>query len=148
MNAVNTLAAVKQHLVGLKMAAALEVLDSVLNQVESNQLSTLEALDCLLAEEYTRRETRRIRAQLLTSRLTLAELSFIDRCQTVHLLGPPGVGKSHLAVALGVSAVKARKSVYFTTLTELITTLTQAERAGSLKHRLRYINRGRSADRR
>ena len=164
MSAVSTLEAVKQHLVCLKMAAALEVLDSVLDQVERQQLSTLEALDCLLAEEYTRRETRRIRAQLLTSRLTrvktlesfdfsfqpsldrnriltLAELSFIDRRQTVHLLGPPGVGKSHLAVALGVAAVKAHKSVYFTTLTELITSLTQAERAGSLKSRLRYINR-------
>ena len=66
MNAVSTLEAVKQHLVCLKMAAALEVLDSVLDQVERQQLSTLEALDCLLAEEYT----RRIRAQLLTSRLT------------------------------------------------------------------------------
>ena len=70
MSAVSTLEAVKQHLVCLKMAAALEVLDSVLDQVERQQLSTLEALDCLLAEEYTRRETRRIRAQLLTSRLT------------------------------------------------------------------------------
>ena len=70
MNAVSTLEAVKQHLVNLKMAAALEVLDNVLDQVERQQLSTLEALDCLLAEEYTRRETRRIRAQLLTSRLT------------------------------------------------------------------------------
>ena len=40
-----------------------------------------------------------------------------------------------------MNAVKAHKSVYFTTLTELITSLTQAERAGSLKSRLRYINR-------
>ena len=121
-------------------------------------------LDRLLGEEYTRREARRFRAQLLTSRLTrvktlesfdfsfqpsldrnriltLAELSFIDRCQTVHLLGPPGVGKSHLAIALGVNAVKARKSVYFATLTELITSLAQAQRAGTLKTRLRFINR-------
>ena len=164
MTAVSTLEQVKQHLVHLKMAAALEVLDSILDQVERQQLSTLEALDRLLSEEYTRRETRRIRAQLMTSRLTrvktlesfdfsfqpsldrnriltLAELSFIDRCQTVHLLGPPGVGKSHLAIALGVNAVKAHKSVYFTTLTELIATLTQAQRAGSLTARLRYINR-------
>ena len=164
MSAVSTLDAVKQHLVHLKMAAALEVLDSVLDQVERQQLSTLEALDCLLSEEYTRREARRVRAQMLTSRLTrvktlesfdfsfqpsldrnriltLAELSFIDRCQTVHLLGPPGVGKSHLAIALGVNAVKAHKSVYFTTLTELITSLTQAQRAGTLDTRLRFINR-------
>ena len=117
MTAVSTLEQVKQHLVHLKMAAALEVLDSVLDQVERQQLSTLEALDRLLGEEYTRRETRRVRAQLMTSRLTrvktlesfdfsfqpsldrnriltLAELSFIDRCQTVHLLGPPNSARA------------------------------------------------------
>ena len=110
MNAVNTLAAVKQHLVGLKMAAALEVLDSVLNQVESNQLSTLEALDCLLAEEYTRRETRRIRAQLLTSRLTQ-----FKTLESFDFSFQPSLDRNRI--------------------------LTQAERAGSLKSRLRYINR-------
>lgn len=73
--------------------------------------------------------------------LTLAELDFIDRKQTVHFLGPPGVGKSHLAIALGVEAVKAAKSVYFTTLSELITSLTKSEREGSLASRLRFINR-------
>ena len=160
----STLDRVKQHLVDLKMSSALEVLDGLLRRVERDELSTLEALESLLAEENTIRETRRIRAQLMTSRLTniktlesfdfsfqpsldrnriltLAELGFIDRCETVHLLGPPGVGKSHLAVALGVAAVKARKSVYFTTLAELISTLTKAERAGTLRNRLRYINR-------
>lgn len=164
MNMLSTLDRVKQHLVDLKMPSALEVLDGILGRVERDELTTLEALDTLLAEENSLRETRRIRAQLMTSRLTniktleafdfsfqpsldrnriltLAELSFIERHQTVHLLGPPGVGKSHLAVALGVTAVKARKSVYFTTLAELIATLTQAERAGTLTNRLRYINR-------
>ena len=70
MTALSTLEQVKQHLVHLKMAAALEVLDNVLDQVERQQLSTLEALDRLLGEEYSRRETRRVRAQLMTSRLT------------------------------------------------------------------------------
>jgi DNA replication protein DnaC len=73
--------------------------------------------------------------------LTLAELDFIERKQTVHFLGPPGVGKSHLAIALGVAAVKAGKSVYFTTLTELIASLMKAEREGNLPARLRFINR-------
>ena len=48
--------------------------------------------------------------------LTLAQLGFIARCEVVHFLGPPGTGKSHLAIALGVEAVKAGKSVYFCTL--------------------------------
>ncbi len=46
-----------------------------------------------------------------------------------------------MAIALGVQAVKAKKSVYFTTLAELIATLTKAEREGSLASRLRFINR-------
>jgi DNA replication protein DnaC len=164
MNAVTTLQRVKQHLVDLKMASALEVLDGIVGRLERNEISSLEALESLLAEENTLRESRRIRAQLMTSRLTniktlgsfdfsfqptldrnriqtLAELGFIERHQTVHLLGPPGVGKSHLAIALGVAAVKAKRSVYFTTLAELIATLTKAEREGSLASRLRYVNR-------
>jgi DNA replication protein DnaC len=157
MNAVTTLQRVKQHLVDLKMASALEVLDGIVGRLERNEISSLEALESLLAEENTLRESRRIRAQLMTSRLTniktlgsfdfsfqptldrnriqtLAELGFIERHQTVHLLGPPGVGKSHLAIALGVEAVKAKKSAYFTTLAK-------AEREGSLASRLRYVNR-------
>lgn len=164
MNTVTTLQRVKQHLVDLKMASALEVLDGIVARLERNEISSLEALEGLLAEENTLRESRRIRAQLMTSRLTtiktlesfdfsfqptldrnriqtLAELGFIERHQTVHLLGPPGVGKSHLAIALGVAAVKAKRSVYFTTLAELIATLTKAEREGSLASRLRYVNR-------
>lgn len=164
MSAQTTVDSVRQLLVDLKMASALEALGNVLQRVERNEISTLEALDALLAEENVTRETRRIRAQLMTARLTtlktiesfdfsfqpsldrnriltLAQLSFIDRCQTVHLLGPPGVGKSHLAIALGVAAVRGRRSVYFTTLAELIATLSKAEREGNLASRLRYINR-------
>lgn len=73
--------------------------------------------------------------------MTLAELSFIDRHQTIHLLGPPGVGKTHLATALGVLAVKSGMGVYFSTLADLIASLTKAERENILAHRLRWINR-------
>ena len=48
--------------------------------------------------------------------MALAELEFIDRSEVVHFLGPPGTGKSHLSLALGVEAVKAGRSVYFTPL--------------------------------
>ena len=52
--------------------------------------------------------------------LALAQLEFVERKQCVHLLGPPGTGKSHLAIALGVEAVRAGKSVYMATLAELV----------------------------
>ena len=44
------------------------------------------------------------------SNAALAQLDFIRRRETVHFLGPPGTGKSHLATALGVAAVKAGKA--------------------------------------
>ena len=62
----------------------------------------------------------------------LAQLDFIRRAEVIHFLGPPGTGKSHLATALGVAAVKAGRSVYRATLADLITALSQAEREGRL----------------
>jgi DNA replication protein DnaC len=73
--------------------------------------------------------------------MALAELDFIDRAEVVHFLGPPGTGKSHLAVALGVAAVKAGKSVYRCTLAELIEALSRAEREGRLVEKIRFYSR-------
>jgi len=164
MNAPSVLARVRQHLVQLKLAGSLEILDDTMSRVEQGQLSVLEAIDVLLSDECANRETRRIKAARMSSRLTqiktlesfdfsfqpgldrnriltLAQLGFIERHQSVHFLGPPGVGKSHLALALGMEAIKAGKTVYYTSLTDLITTLAKAEREGNLATRVRYFNR-------
>lgn len=162
--ATTALERVRQHLVGLKMSRALEALDASVRRLEQGELSALELLDELLGEEQLTRETRRIKSSLMTARLTriktlegfdfgfqpsldrnrilaLAQLDFITRGEVVHLLGPPGTGKSHLAVALGVEAVKAGKSVYFGTLAEILTSLVKAEREGKLANRISYITR-------
>lgn len=72
-------------------------------------------------------------------------LSFVDQIvqqrQCVHFLGPPGTGKSHLAVALGVEAIKAGKSVYFSTLAELVDSLRKAEREGRVRERVKFLSR-------
>ncbi|BBC02275.1 DNA replication protein DnaC [Bradyrhizobium elkanii USDA 61] len=137
---------VKKSLVALKMPRALEILDTTLRRVEQGEVTWIEALDQLLIEELTLRDNRRVSTALRMSRLTtvktlagfdfafqpsldrnrilaLAELKFIDRAEVVHLLGPPGTGKSHLATALAVEAVKAGKSVAFATLADIVTTL-------------------------
>jgi DNA replication protein DnaC len=70
-----------------------------------------------------------------TGILALAQLEFIDRDEVIHFLGPPGTGKSHLATALGVEAVKAGRGVYFSSLADIVSTLAKAEREGQLRDR-------------
>jgi chromosomal replication initiation ATPase DnaA len=68
-------------------------------------------------------------------------LEFINRSEVVHFLGPPGTGKSHPSLALGVQAVKAGRSVYFTPLSDLISALAKAEREGTLREKIRFFCR-------
>jgi DNA replication protein DnaC len=155
---------IRRHLVALKMPTAIERLDALVQRFEQGQINPYELLEQLLAEERHLRENRRIKMALLTARLTtlktlesfdfsfqpsidrnrilsLAQLQFIERREVVHFLGPPGTGKSHLAVALGLEAVKIGKSVYFTTLGELVSGMAKAEREGQLKERISFYTR-------
>ena len=159
-----TLDRVRHSRVGLKMPRALEALDHIVRQIERGETSALEAIDTLLAEELTLREGSRIKAALRMARLTtvktlqsydfsfqpsldsnrilaLAQLDFIRRHEVLHLLGPPGTGKSHLAVALGVEAVRAGRSVYFSPLADIVASLARAEREGTLRERIRFLCR-------
>lgn len=159
-----TLDSIKNSLVALRMPRALEVLDATLRRIEQGQIDGIEALDHLLIEELAVRENRRIKTALTLARLTtiktlagfdfafqpsldrqrilaLAELTFIDRAEVVHLLGPPGTGKTHLASALAIEAVKAGRSVHFSTLADIVASLAQAERDGRLRERIGYLRR-------
>jgi DNA replication protein DnaC len=155
---------IERCLVGLRMPRALEALKTTISRIEQGELNAMEAIEVLLSEEYTLRESRRIKMALQTARLgtiktlasydfsfqpsldknrvmALAQLEFIGRKQCVHLLGPPGTGKSHLAVALGVEAIKAGKSVYFSTLADIISSLQKAQRESRLPERIRFLSR-------
>ena len=155
---------IRHDLVGLKMPRALEALDGVVRRLEHAEIGALEAIDILLSEELTLRENSRIKTALRMGRLatiktiagfdfsfqpsldrdrilTLAQLGFVARHEVVHFMGPPGTGKSHLATALGVEAVKAGRSVYFCTLADLLGQLARAEREGRLQDRIRFFAR-------
>ena len=69
----------------------------------------------------------------------LAGASFVGRAENVVLLGPPGVGKTHLAVALGVKAVEAGYSVLFLTLEALMVRLNRARRENRLERALKQL---------
>ncbi|MET4262548.1 DNA replication protein DnaC [Bradyrhizobium sp. S3.12.5] len=118
-------------------------------------------IDTLFAEELTLRENRRVKLALRMAKLStvktlagfdfsfhdrnrilaLAQLDFIERNEVIHFLGPPGTGKSHLATALGVEAVKAGRSVYFASLADIDNVLAKAEREGQLRERIRFLCR-------
>lgn len=68
----------------------------------------------------------------------LATLGFLDRHENVVLVGSPGVGKTHIAVALGVEAIRARKLTYFTDCRRLVSDLAHAAGKGQLERRLRF----------
>src|SRR5271166_2878650 len=155
---------IRSYLVGLRMPRALETLEHVVQQLERGQLGAIEAIEALLAEEITIRESRRVKAALQMARLAtiktlsgfdfsfqpsldrnrilaLAQLDFIDRHEVVQFIGQSGTGKSHLAAALGVEAVRAGRSVYFSPLADIVDSLAKAEREGRLRERIRYLCR-------
>ena len=144
--------------VGLRMPHAPEALPLIVRSLEQGGITAFEAIDRLLPEECTKRESKRVAVALQTSGLlpvktlesfdftfqpsldrdrimALAELSFIERGEVVHLLGPPGTGKTHLATAIGVAAIRAGRRVYRITLADLIDSLIQAERVGLCRPR-------------
>src|SRR6202167_2666015 len=164
MSAPAVIDRVKRNLVGLKMPRALEILDVTVRGIERGEITAIEAIDALLTEELTLRENRRVRMAVRMARLsaiktlagfdfafqpsldrnlilTFAGLRFIDRAEAVHLIGPPGTGKTHLSLALGVEAVKAGRSVYFSSLADIVASLARAEREGALRERIRYFCR-------
>jgi DNA replication protein DnaC len=160
MSAPSLIERVKTTLVALKMPRALEVLDVTLRGIERGEIGAVEAIDALLTEELTIRENRRVKMAVQMARLSaiktlagfdfafqpsldrnrilaLGGLQFIDRAEAVHLIGPPGTGKTHLSLALGVEAVKAGRSVYFSSLADIVATLAKAD----LRERIRYYCR-------
>ncbi|MDD9375128.1 IS21-like element helper ATPase IstB [Streptomyces sp. ZAF1911] len=73
----------------------------------------------------------------------LATLAFVEAKANAAVLGPPGVGKTHIAVALSVAACRAGFSVYFTSLDDMVRQLKAAETAGRLNSKLRtYLRPG------
>jgi len=99
-----------------------------LKQARFPWLKTLEQFDFDFQPSIDRRQVRE-----------LAGMSFAERAHNVILLGPPGVGKTHLAIALGVKAVEAGYSVLFLTLEALMTRLVKAFHENRLERSLQQL---------
>ena len=153
---------IRAQLADLKMPGALESLDDVLTGVDGGGVTASEAIEQLLGAQITLRNNRRLQAAMRSSRLpaiktladfdftfqpsiqreqvdSLHELGFLERKENVIFLGPPGVGKTHLAISLAIEAAQSGRRVYYGTLADLITSLEEAKAAGNLGHRLKTL---------
>jgi DNA replication protein DnaC len=153
---------IRAQLADLKMPGSLEALDSILSGVDGGHVTAPEAIETLLGAQIELRNNRRLQAAMRSSRLpgvktlsdfdfsfqpsikreqieSLHELGFLERKENVILLGPPGVGKTHLAISLAIAAAQYGRRVYYGTLADLITSLEEAEAAGRLQQRLKIL---------
>ena len=70
---------------------------------------------------------------------SLHELGFLERKENVIFLGPPGVGKTHLAISLAIAAAQSGRRVYYGALADLIASLEEAKTTGQLGRRLKIL---------
>lgn len=152
----------RAQLADLKMPGALESLDAILAGLDGGALQAPAAIEALLGAQIALRNNRRLQAAMRSSRLpavkTLADfdfsfqpsvkreqleslhtLGFVERRENVILLGPPGVGKTHLAISLAVAAAESGRRVYYGTLGDLIGSLEEAQQAGRLQQRMKTL---------
>jgi DNA replication protein DnaC len=153
---------IRAMLADLKMPGSLEAVDGILSEIDGGRIAATEAISKLLAAQVTLRNNRRLQAAMRSSRLptvktlesfdftfqpslkreqieSLHELNFVERKENVVLLGPPGVGKTHLAISLAIAAAQRGRRVYYGTLIDLITSLEEAQAAGHLARRLAVL---------
>jgi DNA replication protein DnaC len=133
--------------------------EGIVERAEKAEMGYLEFLDLVLEEEVGVKEGRRFQNALKLSGLPhrkgldafdfsfqpkldarkvkdLATLAFVEQRANVCLLGPPGVGKTMLAVGLSIAACQAGYSIYFTTLDDMVRNLKEAEASGRFRKKL------------
>jgi DNA replication protein DnaC len=140
----------QENLIRLKLIRAAEVLDTIAGKAETDKSSYLAFLDHLLEEEVAAKDKRRIQTAMKTAGLptaktieqydftfhpklnkkevmSLFDLDFISKKENVIFLGPPGVGKTHLAISLAIKACYHGFKVYFTSMDTLMQKLKEAQ---------------------
>jgi DNA replication protein DnaC len=146
----------------LRFNCIADSLETLVSQSEDNQISYLQFADALVSHELSQRDKKRFhlnmkravfpakkkleefdyRAQTTITKKQINQLldySFIDNRENIIFIGPPGVGKTHLAVGIGHKSVEAGYKVLFLTALGLIECLDLAEVKGELKKKINTI---------
>ncbi|MCW5852624.1 MAG: IS21-like element helper ATPase IstB [Anaerolineae bacterium] len=154
-----TYSRLQAHLTRLRLHRALDRLDPIAEEAAKHNWTYLDFLDHLLEEEISARHERDVVMKTKLAHFPfqktldqfdftfqpsiserqvreLATLRFVAQGENVLLLGPPGVGKTHLAIALGVAAIAQSISVYFLTISDRLDLLHKDAKEDRLTERL------------
>jgi len=154
----------RELLCDFTLTSAAEQLDTILEEAVQKEYTTVAFLDRLLRVEAENRKIRNYQMRMKLARLPtiktledfdyafqpsinpkqikeLGTLAFVERAENILLLGPPGVGKTHLATGFAVKALEAGKTVYYTTLPRLVDELEKATTRGTFPRRCQYYTK-------
>ena len=155
-------ARVREHLIRLRLGEVAERLDALLADAARKEPTYLDFVDGLLRAEIDAKQRKRtamgiqiahfpavktleefdFKAQQSVDQRLVKELAtgrYVPLAENVLIFGPPGVGKTHLAIALGRAAVETGHSVLFVSATTLLAALAKAESEGQLKDKLNFF---------
>lgn len=153
---------VQNHLTRLKLTRMAEQLDALAQEAAKEDWTYLTFLEQLLDTEVSARYERDVAMKRKLAHFPfvktldefdfafqpsinerqvqeLATVRFVANGDNVLLLGPPGVGKTHLAIALGIAAIAQSLSVYFLTVADLLDMLHRDAQEDRLSHRLHTL---------
>jgi DNA replication protein DnaC len=156
-----TRARVLENLERLRLGRVVEQLDALLSEAARGEPTYLDFLDGILREEVGAKQRKRIAMGIQIAHFPtvktlddfdfkfqpsvdqklvreLAVSRYVATAENVLVFGPPGVGKTHLAIGLGRAAVEAGYTVLFTSATALLGALSKAETEGQLAERLAF----------
>ena len=159
MNAAQ-LERLQEQMAKLRLVKGRERLEALLQEAVDRELSYADFLDQLFTEELQSKTAKNITMRTSLARFpfvkslesfdfgyqpsldrkqvqNLANCHFIEHGENVVILGPPGVGKTHLSVGLGIKAIEHGYRVLFTTAASMIATLTKALAEGKLEDKLK-----------
>jgi len=154
-------ARVEERLVKLRLGSVAERLDAIVSQAARTEPTYLDFLDQMLGEETDAKQRKRVAMGIqiahfpavktledfdfkfqpsIDQRLVreLATGRFVAQAENILRFGPPGVGKTHLAIALGRAVVEAGQSVLFVTATTLFAALSRAQLEGRLAEQIAF----------